>query len=313
MPIYIPNDLPAKNLLEQENIYLITQERAEHQDIRPLKIMILNLMPKKIETENQLLRLLGNTPLQLDIELLQMATHVSKNTNAEHLFKFYKTFSEIQDQYYDGLIVTGAPVEQIPFEQVDYWKELTTIFEWSKTHVYATLHICWGAQAGLYHHYGIKKIPLSKKMFGIFPHHITDPNHLLVRGFDELFYVPHSRHTTIDEDAVIAHSQLRILSYSDISGANIIAAKDGRKFFVCGHAEYDRRTLAEEYFRDKQKGLDIELPYHYFPNDDPPQRPPFVWRGHANLLFKNWINIVYQHTPYHLEDLKFIKETSFPE
>ena len=224
MPINIPGTLPARHILEQENIYLITQERAEHQDIRPLKIVILNLMPKKIETETQLLRLLGNTPLQVDIDLLQTATHVSKNTNPEHLLKFYKTFSEIQEERYDGMIVTGAPVEQMDFEEVDYWQELTEIFEWAKTHVYSILHICWGAQAGLYYYFGIPKIPLKEKMFGVFPHHITDPNHLLIRGFDEVFYVPHSRHTTIDEDAVLAHPQLRILSYSDIAGANIIAS-----------------------------------------------------------------------------------------
>lgn len=308
MPINIPGTLPAKHILEQENIYLITQERAEHQDIRPLKIIILNLMPKKIETETQLLRLLGNTPLQVDIDLLQTATHVSKNTNHEHLLKFYKTFSEIKDERYDGMIVTGAPVEQMDFEEVDYWPELTEIFEWAKTHVYSVLHICWGAQAGLYYHFGISKLPLQEKMFGVFPHHITDPNHLLIRGFDEVFYVPHSRHTTIDEDAVLAHPKLRILSYSDIAGPNIIASKDCRLFFVCGHAEYDRRTLAEEYFRDKEKGLPIKVPYHYFPNDDSSQRPPFIWRGHANLLFKNWLNIVYQHTPYHLEDLENLSE-----
>lgn len=304
MPINIPDSLPATQILEQENIYLITQERARHQDIRPLKIIILNLMPKKIETETQLLRLLGNTPLQVDIDLLQMATHTSKNTDVDHLLKFYKTFDEIKDDYFDGLIVTGAPVEQLDFEKVDYWNELTRIFDWSKTHVYSCLHICWGAQAGLYYHYGIQKLPLKQKMFGIFPHYVTDANHLLMRGFDEIFYVPHSRHTAIDEDAVLKHPCLRILAYSDIAGANIIAAKNNRHFFVCGHAEYDRRTLAEEYFRDRNKGLDIQIPYNYFPDDDPAKRPPFIWRGHANLLFKNWLNIVYQHTPYQLIELE---------
>lgn len=310
MPINIPNDLPAKQLLEQENIYLITQERAEHQDIRPLRIIILNLMPKKIETENQLLRLLGNTPLQVDIDLLQMATHVSKNTNAEHMFKFYKTFRDIQNEFFDGMIITGAPVEQMPFEEVDYWQELTQIFEWSKTHVYSTFHICWGAQAGLYYYYGIPKIPLKEKMFGIFPQHITDPNHLLVRGFDEVFYVPHSRHTTVDDDAIINHPDLRILSFSDISGTNIVVSREGRRIFVCGHAEYDRRTLAQEYFRDRDKGLPIKIPYHYFPNDDPSERPPFIWRGHANLLFKNWLNMVYQHTPYDVTQMPTIPWTA---
>jgi homoserine O-succinyltransferase len=303
MPINIPNDLPAKHILEEENIYLITQERAEHQDIRPLKIILLNLMPKKIETENQLLRLLGNTPLQIDIELLQTATHTAKNTSAEHMFKFYKTFDEIKEERFDGLIVTGAPVEQIPFEEVDYWEELTRIFDWAKGSVYSTFHICWGAQAGLYHYYGIPKLPLREKMFGIFPHRLNNPNHLLVRGFDELFYVPHSRHTTVDEDAIKHHPELEILSYSELSGVNIVASKNNRHFFVCGHAEYDRRTLAEEYFRDLKKGLPISVPYHYFPDDDPQKRPPFIWRGHANLLFKNWLNLVYQHTPYDLADL----------
>ncbi len=303
MPINIPNDLPAKHILEEENIYLITQERAEHQDIRPLKIMLLNLMPKKIETENQLLRLLGNTPLQIDIELLQTATHTAKNTSAEHMFKFYKTFDEIKGERFDGLIVTGAPVEHLPFEDVDYWEELTEIFDWAKQNVYSTFHICWGAQAGLYHYYGIPKLPLKEKMFGVFPHLITNPNHLLIRGFDELFYVPHSRHTTVDEEAVKKHPELEILSYSELSGINIVASKNNRHFFVCGHAEYDRRTLAEEYFRDVNKGLPISIPYHYFPDDDPQKRPPFIWRGHANLLFKNWLNLVYQHTPYDLREL----------
>lgn len=308
MPINIPNDLPAKGLLEQENIYLITQDRAEHQDIRPLKIMILNLMPKKIETENQLLRLLGNTPLQIDIELLQTASHTSKNTTADHMLKFYKTFDEIKEQYFDGLIITGAPVEQIPFTEVDYWEELSEIFEWAKTHVYSVFHICWGAQAGLYYYYGIDKLPLPEKMFGIFPHTITNPNHLLMRGFDEIFYVPHSRHTTTDEEAVYHHPDLEVLSYSDLSGINIVASKSGRRFFIFGHAEYDRRTLAEEYQRDVDKGLPIKIPYNYFPKDDPNERPPFIWRGHANLLYKNWLNIVYQQTPFDLNELNQLTE-----
>jgi homoserine O-succinyltransferase len=303
MPINIPNSLPAKQTLEQENIYLITDDRAIHQDIRPLRIIILNLMPKKIETETQLLRLLGNTPLQIDIDLLQTATHVSKNTNSEHLLKFYKTFQEVKNERYDGIIITGAPVEMMEFEEVDYWDELVQIFEWSKTNVYSSLHICWGAQAGLYYHYGIQKVLLPQKMFGIFPHTITNANHLLMRGFDEIFYVPHSRHTSVDEKAVYAHPDLEVLSYSDISGINIVASKDSRKFFICGHSEYDRRTLANEYFRDKEKGLDIQIPYHYFPDDNPQNRPPFIWRGHANLLFKNWLNIVYQQTPYDLNEL----------
>lgn len=307
MPINIPDSLPAKDILEKENIFLITNERAKHQDIRPLKIIILNLMPKKIETETQLLRLLANTPLQINIELLQTASHTSKNTNQDHLLKFYKTFDDIKNEYFDGLIVTGAPVEQIPFEEVDYWNELCTILNWSNSHVYSTIHICWGAQAGLYYHYSVNKLPLKEKMFGIFPHYVTDSNHLLMRGFDEIYYAPHSRHTTIDEDAVLKHKRLRILSYSDISGANIIADKNYRKFFICGHSEYDRMTLANEYFRDLDKGINVKIPYNYFPNDDIHKRPPFVWRCHANLMFKNWINIVYQHTPFNITEIKDIK------
>ncbi|WP_093989970.1 homoserine O-acetyltransferase MetA [Massiliimalia timonensis] len=305
MPINIPNSLPAKQTLEQENVYLITDDRAAHQDIRPLRIMILNLMPKKIETETQLLRLLGNTPLQIDIDLLQTATHVSKNTSSEHLLKFYRTFDEVKEERYDGLIITGAPVEMMPFEEVDYWGELEQIFEWSKTHVYSTFHICWGAQAGVYYHYGIEKRILPQKMFGIFPHSLTNANHLLMRGFDEIFQVPHSRHTGIDEKALYGHPELEVLSYSDISGINIAISHDCRRVFVFGHFEYDRRTLANEYFRDIEKGMDnVPFPYHYFPNDDPAMRPPFIWRGHANLLYKNWLNIVYQQTPYDLNDLK---------
>lgn len=235
MPINIPSSLPAKHTLEQENIYLITDDRAAHQDIRPLRIMILNLMPKKIETETQLLRLLGNTPLQVDIELLQTATHVSKNTNSEHLLKFYKTFDQIKGERYDGLIVTGAPVEMMPYEEVDYWDELAQIFEWSKTHVYSTFHICWGAQAGIYYHYGINKKVLPQKMFGIFPHKVTNPNHLLMRGFDEIYQVPHSRHTAVEEESVYRHPDLEVLSYSDISGLNIAISHDCRRVFVFGH------------------------------------------------------------------------------
>lgn len=303
MPINIPDSLPAKHTLEQENIYLITNERAIHQDIRPLKIIILNLMPKKIETETQLLRLLGNTSLQLDIELLQTASHVSKNTSSEHLLTFYKTFSQIKDERYDGLIITGAPVEMMDFPEVDYWEELTQIFDWSRTNVYSTFHICWGAQAALYYHYGIQKHPLPEKMFGIFPHRPLNPNHLLMRGFDEIYYVPHSRHTGIDEDAAKNHPDLEILAVSEIAGINTIASKNMRDYFVFGHSEYDRRTLENEFLRDREKGLDIQLPYHYFPDDNPENRPPFIWRGHANLLFKNWLNIVYQHTPYDLKQL----------
>lgn len=305
MPIInIPADLPAKHILEEENIFLITKERAEHQDIRPLKILILNLMPQKIETETQLLRLLANTPLQIDIDLLQTASHTSKNTSADHLFKFYYTFDQIKQEYYDGLIITGAPVEQIPFEEVDYWPELVGIMEWSKTHVYSTMHICWGAQAGLYYRHGIGKLPLSEKMFGIFPHHLCDQTHMLVRGFDEDFLVPHSRHTTIDENAVKKDPSLQILAESPVSGLHLIVSNHTREVYVCGHCEYDRRTLAKEYFRDIDKGLPIAIPYHYFPEDNPKNAPKFVWRSHANLMFKNWLNIVYQSTPYYLPDLE---------
>lgn len=303
MPIKIPRSLPAKTTLEGENIFVITQDRAAHQDIRPLKIVILNLMPKKIETETQLLRLLGNSPLQIDIDLLQTVTHVSKNTNADHLLKFYKTFREIQYDKYDGLIVTGAPVELMEFEQVDYWEELCRIFKWAETNVYSSFHICWGAQAALYYYYGIPKLLLPEKMFGVFPHAVTDVNHELVRGFDEIYYVPHSRHTTIDTEALKKHPDLEILSYSEQSGINMVASRDNRRFFVCGHSEYDRMTLAQEYFRDLEKGDAIQPPCNYFPDDNPDNQPPFVWRGHANLLFHNWLNIVYQQTPYDLNQL----------
>lgn len=303
MPINVADTLPAKNILEHENVFLITKERASHQDIRPLRILILNLMPKKEETEIQLLRLLGNSPLQVDIELLQTATYTPKHTEPSHLMKFYKTFDEIKSQKFDGLIVTGAPVEHLEFEDVDYWKELTEIFEWAKTNVYSSLYICWGAQAALYYHYGIKKIKLDKKMFGIFEHKVVDVTNFLVRGFDEIYLAPHSRHTGIDEKAVRENASLKVLSYSDKAGINLICTEDIRQVFVCGHSEYDRSTLANEYFRDLEKGEPIEIPYNYFPNNDPNEKPPFIWRGHANLLFKNWLNIVYQQTPYNLNDL----------
>ncbi len=301
MPINIPNTLPAAQTLKEENIFIIREHRAAHQDIRPLKILILNLMPKKIETETQLLRVLSNTPIQVDVELLQTKTHVAKNTPVEHLFKFYLTFDQVRNQRFDGLIITGAPVEQMPFEEVDYWPELCEIMEWSKTHVYSTLHICWGAQAGLYYHFGIPKYPLAEKMFGIFPHQVLVPRHKLMRGFDEIFYVPHSRHTEVREEDIRKVTGLQILSSSPISGVHLVASSNGRQFFVTGHSEYDRDTLAAEYFRDKNKGLPIQVPYHYFPNDDPTRPPYFNWRAHANLLFSNWLNyFVYQQTPFDL-------------
>lgn len=304
MPIKIPDSLPARKILEAENIFVMTEQRAVHQDIRPIKIAILNLMPKKIETETQLLRLLGNTPLQVDIELLQTASHTSKNTPGEHLLKFYQTFEDVKDQRFDGLIITGAPVEMMDFEDVDYWKELIEIMEWSKTNVYSTFHICWGAQAGLYYHYGINKHILSHKMFGIFEHNVLVPSHKILRGFDEVFYAPHSRHTTVEKEDVLARSQLELLSYSDTAGVYIVASRDTRQYFVTGHSEYDRETLASEYFRDLSQGLAIDLPVNYFPNNNPELPIPHKWRSHANLLYLNWLNLVYQQTPYDLNSLE---------
>ncbi|MBC8546634.1 homoserine O-succinyltransferase [Clostridiaceae bacterium NSJ-31] len=304
MPINIPDTLPASRILEQENIFVMNEDRAAHQDIRPLRIAILNLMPKKIETETQLLRLLSNTPLQVDVELLLTATHASRNTPAEHLLKFYKTFADVKDDRFDGLIITGAPVEQMDFEEVDYWPELCSIMEWSKTHVYSTFHICWGAQAGLYYHYGIPKIPLPEKMFGIFSHYNLSPSHKLMRGFDEVFVAPHSRHTGIRQEDILADAQLELLSYSDQAGPYLIASRDNRQIFVTGHSEYDRDTLAGEYRRDVDKGLSIQLPRNYFPQDDPARAVPHLWRSHAHLLYSNWLNyFVYQDTPFDLSEL----------
>lgn len=304
MPINIPDTLPASRILEQENIFVMNEDRAAHQDIRPLRIAILNLMPKKIETETQLLRLLSNTPLQVDVELLLTATHASRNTPAEHLLKFYKTFADVKDDRFDGLIITGAPVEQMDFEEVDYWPELCSIMEWSKTHVYSTFHICWGAQAGFYYHYGIPKIPLPEKMFGIFSHYNLSPSHKLMRGFDEVFVAPHSRHTGIRQEDILADARLELLSYSDQAGPYLIASRDNRQIFVTGHSEYDRDTLAGEYRRDVDKGLSIQLPRNYFPQDDPARAVPHLWRSHAHLLYSNWLNyFVYQDTPFDLSEL----------
>lgn len=300
MPINIPSNLPARQTLEQENIFLITKERAAHQDIRPLRILILNLMPLKIETETQLLRLIANTPLQVDIELMQTASHQSSHTPSQHLLTFYRTFSELKEEFYDGLIVTGAPVEHLEFEAVDYWPELEEILEWSKTHCFSAFHICWGAQAGLYYHYGIPKQPLPEKMFGIFEHQVLNVTHPMVRGFDEYYLAPHSRHTQSDPQAIRRCPALEVLTQSEQAGINLVVRRDCRQIFVFGHSEYDRSTLANEYFRDLKAGKPIALPRHYFPQDDPTQKPRFIWRGHANLLFKNWLNIVYQTTPYQL-------------
>ncbi|SDN64892.1 homoserine O-acetyltransferase MetA [Acetanaerobacterium elongatum] len=304
MPICIPNLLPAAKVLEAENIFVMYEDRAKTQDIRPLKILILNLMPKKIETETQLLRVLGNTSLQVDVELLQTATHTSKNTPQEHLLNFYKTFDEVKDQRYDGMIITGAPVEQLQFEDVTYWDELCEILEWTKSHVYSTFHICWGAQAGLYYHYGVPKYPLKAKMFGVFPHRILVENQPLLRGFDEVFMVPHSRHTEIKRRDIAKVEDLTLLTWSEQSGAHIVISNNGRQIFVTGHSEYDRMTLAEEYFRDLNKGLPIEMPVNYFPDNDPKKQPLFTWRSHGNLLYSNWLNYyVYQNTPYDLSSL----------
>ncbi|MCI9576163.1 MAG: homoserine O-succinyltransferase [Clostridiales bacterium] len=309
MPIEVKGSLPATKILESENIFVITEERANAQDIRPLKIVILNLMPTKIETETQLLRLLGNSPLQVDIELLQMATHVSKNTSASHLNTFYKTFDEIKEEKFDGMIITGAPIEHLEFEAVDYWEELQEIMNWSKTNVYSTMHICWGAQAGLYHHYGIAKKMLPEKLSGIFKHKILNPLHPLIRGFDDRFFAPHSRHTTVDRAEIEQNPNLMVLSVSNKAGVYLVAAKSGRQFFVTGHAEYDRETLANEYHRDVAKGLNPKIPENYFPEDETEATPYFTWRSHANLLFSNWLNYyVYQQTPFDLKDLTAIEE-----
>lgn len=304
MPIRIDNELPAKQRLEIENIFVMSNMRADTQDIRPLKILILNLMPTKLETETQLLRLLSNSPLQVDVEFLQVATHEAKNVSKSHMEKFYETYDDVKDRKYDGMIITGAPVEQMEFEEVDYWNELCKIMEWSKTNVYSTFHICWGAQAGLYYHYGIKKYPTKKKIFGIFPHKSLDETHPLMRGLDDIYYVPHSRHTGIKTQDIAQVKDLQILSYSEMAGIHIVADMECRKFFVTGHSEYDRDTLAREYFRDKEKGLDIDIPYNYFPNDDVNATPQMEWKGTANILFNNWLNyFVYQKTPYDLNTL----------
>lgn len=304
MPIRIDNELPAKQSLEMENIFVMSNLRADTQDIRPLRIIILNLMPTKLETETQLLRLLSNSPLQLDIEFLQVKTHVAKNVSKSHMDRFYKTFDEVKDSKFDGMIITGAPVEQMPFEEVDYWDELCTIMKWSKTNVYSTYHICWGAQAGLYYHYGIPKYTLNKKVFGIYPHTSLDVTHPLMRGLDDIFYVPQSRHTEIRMVDIAKVKDLQIISYSEMSGVHIVSDMDCRNFFVTGHSEYDRDTLAKEYFRDKEKGLDIDMPYNYFPNDDINLVPKVTWKSTANILINNWLNyFVYQKTPYDLNTL----------
>lgn len=286
MPIKIDSNLPAHKLLENENVFVMTEERAVSQDIRPLKILILNLMPTKIETETQLLRLLSNSPIQIEAELLQTATHEVKNVSKEHMFKFYKTFDEIKDERFDGMVVTGAPVENMEFEQVDYWDELCRIFEWSKTNVYSSFFICWGAQAALYYKYGLRKYRLDRKMFGVFEHVSLDNFHPLMRGLDDKFWVPHSRHTEVRRGDIALIKDLQILSYSEKAGVHLLSDMECRNFFSTGHSEYDRDTLAKEYFRDAEKGLDIDLPENYFPDNDPAKTPEVKWRGAANIIFQ---------------------------
>jgi len=306
MPVKIPTTLPARTILEQENIFVMGHERAERQDIRPLQVAILNLMPTKIQTETQLLRLLGNSALQVEITLLQTATYQPKNTNSDHLIAHYKTWEQVRKEKFDGLVITGAPVEQMPFEEVDYWHELCNIMDWARTNVFSTLYICWGAQAGLYHRYGIRKYPLSQKMFGVFEHKVLARNEKLLRGFDDAFLAPHSRHTEVRLSDVERVDELKVLAASEEAGLYLAATQNGRHIFVTGHSEYDPLTLKGEYDRDVRQGLPIQVPRNYYPEDDP-SRPPLVrWRGHANLLFANWLNYhVYQVTPY---DLKHIPQ-----
>lgn len=306
MPIKIPNKLPAKSVLEHENIFVMSERRAMTQDIRPLKILLLNLMPTKIVTETQLLRLLSNTPLQVDAEFLTMSSHHSKNTPEEHLFAFYHTFDQIKNNKYDGMIITGAPVELMEYEEVDYWQELCTIMEWTKSNVTSTMHICWGAQAGLYYHYGVPKYQLDKKMFGVFEHKLRRKTKMLFRGYDDIFYAPHSRHTEVREEDISKVPSLEIVAVSDEAGVYAITTKNGKQIFIMGHCEYDAVTLSQEYFRDVDRGVaGVELPKNYFPGDDPKKKPMVNWRAHATLLFSNWLNYhVYQTTPYDINEIK---------
>ncbi len=299
MPIRIPNNLPAAEILQQENIFVMTQNRATSQDIRPLEIVLLNLMPTKVATETQFSRLLGNTPLQVHLELMHTRTHQSKNTSQDHLLSFYKSFEELKERKFDGMVITGAPVENMEFEDVDYWQELTQIMEWSKTNVHSTMHICWGAQAGLYYHYGVPKQPLAQKLSGVYQHQAEYKRSILMRGFDDIFWAPHSRHTTVRREDIEAVSGLKILASSAEAGVYAVMSKEGRQIFITGHSEYDPLTLKMEYERDKKLGLPIAPPANYFPGDDDTKDPIVLWRGHANLLFSNWLNyFVYQTTPY---------------
>ncbi len=304
MPVKIPSTLPARAILEQENVFVMGQERADRQDIRPLRMAILNLMPTKVATETQLLRLVGNSALQVDVTLLHTATYESKNTDAEHLLNHYETFEAVQGEKFDGLIITGAPVEQMEFEEVDYWQELTRIMDWAETNVESTFYICWGAQAGLYHRYGIPKYPLPRKMFGVFEHQTLAPGERLLRGFDDTFYAPHSRHTEIRRADIEKVNEIQLLAESEEAGVYLVGSKDGRHIFVTGHSEYDPLTLKGEYDRDVNKGLPIHVPRNYYPGDDPAAQPRVHWRGHAHLLFSNWLNYyVYQVTPYDLRQI----------
>ena len=304
MPIKIPNDLPAVQILADENIFAMTETRAITQDIRPLRILLLNLMPKKIETETQISRILGNTPLQIELTLIRTESHQSTNTTQEHLLAFYKTFDDVKNEYYDGMIITGAPVEMMAFEEVDYWDELCEIMDWSLTHVHSTMHICWGAQAGLYHHYGIKKHVMDKKLFGVYPHTADYPKSMLLRGFDSVFNVPHSRYTYVNREDIEAIPELRILASSEEAGIHIVTRIGGRQFFVMGHSEYDPLTLDAEYRRDVAAGLDTAPPENYYRDNDPNKEPIVSWRAHGSLVFINWLNyFVYQSTPYDLKDL----------
>lgn len=303
MPIRVQNDLPVKEILERENIFVMDESRAMSQDIRPLKVGLLNLMPLKEDTELQILRSLSNTPLQVDVIFVNVSSHESKNTSTSHLNKFYLPFKEIKKQRFDGFIITGAPVEQMPFEEVDYWEELKEIMEWTKTHVTSTVHLCWGAQAGLYYHFGINKVQLDKKLFGVFEHRVQNRKTPLVRGFDDVFLAPHSRHTTVPTEAIEREERLTVLAKSDEAGVFLTMADEGKQIFVTGHPEYDRVTLHNEYMRDKNKGLDIEIPKNYYTDDNCENKPLLTWRSHANNFYTNWINYyVYQATPYILED-----------
>ncbi|MDR0886076.1 MAG: homoserine O-succinyltransferase [Clostridiales Family XIII bacterium] len=303
MPILVQKGLPAYDILKDENVFVMNEERAEAQDIRPLKIAIVNLMPTKEVTETQLVRMLANTPLQVNLRLLTMESHDSKNADALHMEKFYETFDDIVHEKWDGLIITGAPVETLPFESVDYWEELVALMEYSKTNVFSTLHLCWGSQAALYHHYGIGKVPLEQKMFGIFEHKVVDKKSPFIRGFDDIFYVPHSRHTDLPKDKILACPDLNLLAESDVSGVHMIESKNRRQVFLQGHAEYDWNTLKLEYLRDLKSGVDIEKPVNYFTDDDPDKDIVVRWSGHGNVFFSNWLNYIYQETPYDLDDL----------